>query len=143
MKNWILIFVSGILVFVLSASAEKPWIGTYSLEITEKNKEMFEMFQEMEMTWPEITFKEDGTFLLKKTEGNSKITGKYTVKDTTLTIHATEVDGKPPEGNYKKSHSVEFRKEFNILMFEGADKEKWVKKEVNEAFLKKKKSVKN
>ena len=50
MKNWSLLFMSGILVFVLSASAEKPWLGTYSLEITEKNIEMYKMFQEIGRT---------------------------------------------------------------------------------------------
>ena len=142
MKRWILFLVLSTLVFILSSSAQEPWIGTYSLELTEKNVEMYEMFQEMNMTWPEITLKENGTFLLKKTEENTKITGKYSVKDSTLTIEATKVNGKPPEGIYTKSHSVIFRQEFNILMFEGTDKEKWVKKEVNEAFLKERKSIK-
>ena len=128
-----------LLIVVLSVSvcsSERPWIGTYALEVTDENKEMVDMFKEMDMVWPEITFNNDGTFQLFKTEGNVKITGTYTVDGTTMNLQALDVGGKPPDGKYAKPHAAEFTDSFQVLMMEGLDKEKWVRKEVNEAFLK-------
>ena len=136
MKSFLSFFTTGILLVMACKSGPSPWLGTYALEITEENMEMYEMFQEMEMTWPEITLNEDGTFLTIKTEGNVQIKGTYTVERTTLTIQATEVDGQPPDGKYAAPHSAEFKEDFMILMMEGPDRERWVRKETNEAFLK-------
>jgi len=138
MKRCLQILTVVSMIFACTAKSEKPWIGTYALEITTENKEMFEMFPEMDMVWPEITLNEDGTFLILKTEGNSKIKGTYEIKSVTLTIHAKDVDGKPPESKYAKPHTAQFKDDFAVLMLEGPDKERWVRKEVNEAFLKEK-----
>lgn len=131
------IFIIAILFLMsFSCSSERPWIGTYALEITKENKEDVEMFKEMGLVWPEITLNSDGTFITLKTEGNIKITGTYTVKGNTLTLKTLEYDGKPPEGKYAELYSADFKDDFNILMMQGPDKERWVRKEVNEAFMK-------
>lgn len=129
-----LLIVIGLL--VMSCSSERPWIGTYALEVTEENKEAVEMFKEMNLVWPEITLKEDGSFLVLKTEGNARLTGTYTVEGTTITLKMGDVAGEPPKGKYAEPHTAEFRDDFKILMMEGPDKERWVRKEINEAFMK-------
>jgi hypothetical protein len=60
------------------------------------------------------------------------------VKDNTLTITASDIDGKQPRGKYGTPYSSDFKDNFQVLMFEGAEKERWVKKEVNAAFLEEK-----
>ena len=136
MKSFASFFTAGILLVMACKSGPSPWLGTYALEITEENKEMYEMFREMEMTWPEITLNEDGTFLTVKTEGNVQIQGTYTVEGSILTIQATDVGGKSPEGKYAEPHSAEFKEDFKVLMMEGPDRERWIRKEANEAILK-------
>jgi len=135
MKIRMSLFLLVAFLVAMSCSSERSWIGTYALEITEETKEAYEMFQEMEMIWPEITLNEDVTFLLLKTEGHVKISGTYTVEETTLILQALDVGGKPPEGKYAEPHSAEFTDGYQVLMMEGPDKERWVRKEVNEAFL--------
>ncbi len=131
-----MLFFLGILLMVVGCTSDRPWIGTYALEITEENKDMYDMFLEMGMVWPEITLNEDGTFITHKTEGGVKISGTYTVEGTTLTIHAQDVGGDEPEGKYAEPHSALFKEDFQVLMMEGPDKEKWVRKEANASFLK-------
>ena len=133
MQCRMLIFIIGIVLLVIGCSSEQPWIGTYGLEITPENKDAYEMFQEMEMVWPEITLKEDGTFLLLKTEGNVKITGTYAVKDARITLKALTYGGASPEGKVAESHTADFVDNYQVLMMEGPGKERWIRKEVNEA----------
>ena len=129
MKNGIIIFMFCVLTaFSFSHGSDKPWIGTYQLEITDQNREMAAMFKDMDMYWPEISLHADSTFILLKSEGNTKITGTYTIQKTTLMIIALKVGGQPPEGIFAKPYSVEFKNDFQVLMFEGPEKEKWVKK---------------
>ena len=138
MKMRTIILFSIGLFFICCAKKDTPWIGTYALELTAENKEMYEMFQEMQMLWPEITLNADGTFTLLRTEGGAKIHGTFEVNDNTLTITASDIDGKQPRGKFGTPYSSEFKDNFQVLMFEGADKEQWVKKEANAAFLEEK-----
>jgi hypothetical protein len=131
-----MLFIAGIVLVVIGCTSDRPWIGTYALEITEESKEMYDMFLEMGMVWPEITLNEDGTFVTHKTEGGVKISGTYTVEGSTLTIYAQEVGGKEPEGKYAEPHKAPFEDNFQVLMMEGPDRERWVRKEANTAFLK-------
>ena len=138
MKMRTIILLSISLFLICCTKTDKPWIGTYALELTAENKEMYDMFQEMEMLWPEITLNKDGTFTLLRTEGGAKIHGTFEVKDNTLTITASDIDGKRPRGKYGTPYSSDFKENFEVLMFEGAGKERWVKKEVNAVFLEEK-----
>jgi hypothetical protein len=126
----------GTILFFGCGSKPKVWIGTYALKITDKTRETYDMFQEMNMQWPEITLNADGTFTMLKTEDRMTITGTYKVDGTTLTITAVRVNGQPPEGKYADPHTAEFKDDFQILMMEGLESEPWVRKEMNDAFLK-------
>ena len=136
MKPVITVYFASAFLLLGCANKTKPYVGTYALEITDESREVYDMFKDMDMPWPEITFNEDGTFVFYKTEGNIEIKGTYTVKGAALTLKATDVGGKPPEGMHAEPFEVEFRDNFQILLIDGSDKEPFVRKEKNEAFLK-------
>jgi hypothetical protein len=127
MKNLPWIFIVSL--FFFGFTSERPWVGTYTLEIKEENREMFEMFQDLNMVWPEIALHEDGTFLLKKTEGNMVITGTYSVEGSTLTLRATACNDEPPSGIYAKPYIAEFKEKYRVLLMDGPDKEPWILQE--------------
>lgn len=131
MKIRIALFLTPLLVCFLAlsieCSREKPWVGTYTLEVNEENREAYEVFQNMSLNWPAITLNEDGTYTMVKSAVESG--GTYCMQNHEAILTMKEYNGEPLESPSEKPRIIHFNEDYGGFLMEGYDRDRWIRKE--------------
>lgn len=121
------IFLVCFLALSIECSKEKPWVGTYTLEVNEENREAYKVFQNMSLNWPTITLNEDGTYTMVKSAAESK--GTYRIKKREAILTMREYNGEPLKSRSEKPKIIHFNEDYRGFLMEGYDRDRWIRKE--------------
>jgi hypothetical protein len=121
------IFLVGFFALSIECSREKSWVGTYTLEVNEENREVYNVLQNMGLNWPTITLNADGTYTMVKSAVESK--GTYRIQKRKATLTMTEYNGEPLKSRSEKPRIIHFNEDYRGFLMEGYDRDRWVRKE--------------
>ncbi|HHS12276.1 MAG TPA: hypothetical protein ENN03_00745 [bacterium] len=108
-----------------TCTRDNPWLGTYMLQPGESQKDAFDMYRSMGVPWPQIVFRDDGTFLLIKEDGYGH--GVYQVKKENLNLKLVYFGGKQVTGNDAETVTGVFENRYRVFCMNSLDSSRFVR----------------
>jgi len=113
---------------LFECSSEKinyPFIGTYVLEVNDDSRQAFATVRAANMQWPEMSFYEDGTYIMINPEGTRK--GVFTWEDGILTLTCKEFNFENATGKESVPKTFKFEQNFRLLLQQGTSQDRWIR----------------
>jgi hypothetical protein len=108
-----------------TCTRDNPWLGTYMLQPRESQKDDFNMYKIMGVPWPQMIFRDDGTFLLIKENGYGH--GVYQVKGENLNLKLVYFGGKQVSGRDAETVSGVFENRYRVFCMNSLDSSRFVR----------------